>query len=142
MGESRSYRKFSAQQKTELVLASLRGPKTIAQLRREHDRSESLPSTWREQSSPPAPNGSAASRSAPRPTSCAGSSAGSSRRWGRARTMELEVAEEALISTGRRIVAIALREPTTDMSAGAPLGRADCVARALREREPSRSATM
>ena len=49
MGESRSYRKFSAQQKTELVLASLRGPKTIAQLCREHDISESLLRKWREQ---------------------------------------------------------------------------------------------
>ena len=49
MGESRKYRKFSAQQKTELVLASLRGPKTIAQLCREHDISESLLRKWREQ---------------------------------------------------------------------------------------------
>ena len=49
MGESRSYRKFSAQQKTELVLASLRGPKTIAQLCREHDIADSLLRKWREQ---------------------------------------------------------------------------------------------
>jgi transposase len=49
VGESRSYRKFSAQQKTEVVLASLRGPKTIAQLCREHDISESLLRKWREQ---------------------------------------------------------------------------------------------
>jgi transposase len=49
VGESRKYRKFSAQQKTELVLASLRGPKTIAQLCREHDISESLLRKWREQ---------------------------------------------------------------------------------------------
>lgn len=49
MGESRKYRKFSAQQKTELVLASLRGPKTLAQLCREHDISESLLRKWREQ---------------------------------------------------------------------------------------------
>ncbi len=49
MGESRKYRKFSAQQKTELVLASLRGPKTVAQLCREHDISETLRRKWREQ---------------------------------------------------------------------------------------------
>ena len=49
MGESRRYRTFSAQQKTELVLASLRVPKTIAQLCREHDLSESLLRKWREQ---------------------------------------------------------------------------------------------
>jgi transposase len=49
VGESRKYRKFSAQQKTELVLASLRGPKTISQLCREHDISDSLLRKWREQ---------------------------------------------------------------------------------------------
>ena len=49
MSDTRKYRKFSAQQKTELVLASLRGPKTIAQLCREHDISESLLRKWREQ---------------------------------------------------------------------------------------------
>ena len=49
MSENRRYRMFSAQQKTELVLASLRGPTTIAQLCREHDISESLLRKWREQ---------------------------------------------------------------------------------------------
>jgi transposase len=49
LSESRRYRKFTAQQKTELVLASLRGPKTIAELCREHDISESLLRKWREQ---------------------------------------------------------------------------------------------
>ncbi len=49
LSESRRYRKFTAQQKTELVLASLRGPKTLAELCREHDISESLLRKWREQ---------------------------------------------------------------------------------------------
>ena len=49
MSDTRKYRKFSAQQKTEIVLASLRGPKSIAQLCREHDISESLLRKWREQ---------------------------------------------------------------------------------------------
>src|SRR3954452_23255069 len=49
LSEIRKYRKFSAQQKTEIVLASLRGPKTIAQLCREHDISESLLREWRDQ---------------------------------------------------------------------------------------------
>src|SRR4051794_40507328 len=49
MSDTRKYRKFSAQQKTELVLASLRGPKTISELCREHDISESLLRKWREQ---------------------------------------------------------------------------------------------
>ena len=42
MSETRKYRKFSAQQKTEIVLASLRGPKTVAELCREHEISDSL----------------------------------------------------------------------------------------------------
>ena len=51
MSESarRQYRKFSAQQKTELVRASLRGQKSIAELCREHDISETLLRRWREQ---------------------------------------------------------------------------------------------
>jgi len=49
VGESpKKYRKFTAQQKTELVLASLRGPKSIAQLCRENDISETLLRTWRD----------------------------------------------------------------------------------------------
>src|SRR3954464_10606251 len=36
LSEIRKYRKFTAKQKTEIVLASLRGPKTMAELCREH----------------------------------------------------------------------------------------------------------
>ena len=32
LSETRKYRKFTAQQKTEIVLASLRGPKTMTEL--------------------------------------------------------------------------------------------------------------
>ena len=49
MSENRRYRKFTAQQKTELVLASLRGPKTLAELCREHEIADSLLRKWREQ---------------------------------------------------------------------------------------------
>src|SRR4051812_27022292 len=49
MSDTRKYRKFSAQQKSELVLASLRGQKTIAELCREHEISETLLRRWREQ---------------------------------------------------------------------------------------------
>src|SRR5947208_12697651 len=49
MSEIRRYRKFTAQQKTEIVLASLRGPKSMAELCREHDISDSLLRKWREQ---------------------------------------------------------------------------------------------
>ena len=48
MSETRTYRKFTAQQKTEIVLASLRGPKSMAELCREHDIAESLLRKWRE----------------------------------------------------------------------------------------------
>ena len=49
MSETRKYRKFTAQQKTEIVLASLRGPKTMTELCREHDVVDSLLRKWREQ---------------------------------------------------------------------------------------------
>jgi transposase len=48
LSETRRYRKFTAQQKTEIVLASLRGPKTMAELCREHDIADSLLRKWRE----------------------------------------------------------------------------------------------
>jgi transposase len=49
MSDTRKYRRFRAQQKTELVLASLRGPKSIAELCCEHEISDSLLRKWREQ---------------------------------------------------------------------------------------------
>ena len=49
MSEIRKYRKFTAQQKTEIVLASLRGAKTMAELSREHDIADSLLRKRREQ---------------------------------------------------------------------------------------------
>jgi len=48
VSEKRKYRKFTAQQKTELVLASLRGQKTVAEICRENEISETLLRTWRE----------------------------------------------------------------------------------------------
>jgi transposase-like protein len=49
LSETRKYRKFTAQQKLELVLASLRREKTIAELCREHAISETLLRRWRDQ---------------------------------------------------------------------------------------------
>lgn len=49
MSQSRKYRKFTAQQKTEIVLASLRGNKTMTELCREHEIADSLLRKWREQ---------------------------------------------------------------------------------------------
>jgi transposase len=49
LSEIRKYRKFTAQQKTEIVLASLRGPKTMTELCREHDIADGLLRKWREQ---------------------------------------------------------------------------------------------
>jgi transposase len=48
VSEKRKYRKFTAQQKTELVLASLRGQKTVAEICRENEISETLLRTWRD----------------------------------------------------------------------------------------------
>ena len=51
MGDTpkKQYRKFTAQQKTELVLASLKGQKSVAEICRENDISETLLRGWREQ---------------------------------------------------------------------------------------------
>lgn len=49
MSETRTYRKFSPRQKLELVMASWRGERSIAERCREHDISESLLRRWREQ---------------------------------------------------------------------------------------------
>jgi len=49
VSEQRKYRKFTAQQKTELVLAALKGQRSIAELARERDISETLLRRWREQ---------------------------------------------------------------------------------------------
>lgn len=49
MSETKKYRGFTAQQQTEIVLASLRGPKTMAELCREHEIADGLLRKWREQ---------------------------------------------------------------------------------------------
>ena len=49
MSETRKYRKFTPQQKLELVMASWRGERSIAELCRDHDVSESLLRRWRDQ---------------------------------------------------------------------------------------------
>jgi transposase len=49
LSEIRKYRNFTAQQKTEIVLASPRGTKSMAELCREHEIADSLLRKWREQ---------------------------------------------------------------------------------------------
>ena len=48
MSESRKYRKFTAQQKLEIVLAGLRGDRSVKDVCREHEIAETLYYTWRE----------------------------------------------------------------------------------------------
>jgi transposase-like protein len=48
LSETRRYRKFTARQKLELVMASLRGERSFAELCREHRISESLLRRWRD----------------------------------------------------------------------------------------------
>ena len=49
LSEQRKYRKFTAKQKLEIVVASLRGDRSIAELCREHAIAESLLRKWRDQ---------------------------------------------------------------------------------------------
>ena len=49
LSETKKYRRFTAAQKTEIVLASLRANKTMTELCREHDIADSLLRKWREQ---------------------------------------------------------------------------------------------
>jgi transposase len=49
LSDKRKYRKFTAKQKVELVLASFRGDRSVAEICREHDLSETLLRRWRDQ---------------------------------------------------------------------------------------------
>ena len=49
MSDKRKYRKFTVSQKAELVLASFRGDRSIAEICREHNISETLLRRWRDQ---------------------------------------------------------------------------------------------
>ena len=48
MGEQRKYRTFTAQQKIEIVLAGLRGDRSIKEVCREHEIAEALYYSWRD----------------------------------------------------------------------------------------------
>jgi transposase-like protein len=49
LSESRKYRKFTAEQKLEIVLAGLRGDRTVREVCREHQISETQYYGWRDQ---------------------------------------------------------------------------------------------
>ncbi len=49
LSDKRKYRKFTVQQKAELVLASFRGDRSIAEICRGRDISEALLRSWRDQ---------------------------------------------------------------------------------------------
>lgn len=48
MSEQRKYRTFTAQQKIEIVLAGLRGDRSVKEVCREHEIAETLYYSWRE----------------------------------------------------------------------------------------------
>ncbi len=48
MAEQRKYRKFTAKQKAEIVLAGLRGDRSVKDVCREHEIAETLYYQWRE----------------------------------------------------------------------------------------------
>jgi transposase len=49
LSEQRKYRKFTSKQKLEIVVASLRGDRSLVEICREHGIAESLLRKWREQ---------------------------------------------------------------------------------------------
>jgi transposase-like protein len=48
LAEQRKYRKFTAQQKLEIVLAGLRGERSVRDVCREHEIAETLYYSWRD----------------------------------------------------------------------------------------------
>jgi transposase-like protein len=48
MSEQRKYRKFTAEQKVEIVLAGLRGDRSVREVCREHEIAETLYYGWRD----------------------------------------------------------------------------------------------
>ena len=48
MAEKRTYRKFTAKQKAEIVLAGIRGDRPVRDVCREHEIAETLYYQWRE----------------------------------------------------------------------------------------------
>jgi len=48
LGEQRKYRSWTAQQKIEIVLAGLRGDRTVKEVCREHEIAETLYYGWRD----------------------------------------------------------------------------------------------
>ncbi len=48
MAEQRRYRKFAAKQKPEIVVAGLRGDRSVRDLCREHEIAETLYDQWRD----------------------------------------------------------------------------------------------
>ena len=48
MSDKRNYRKFTAQQKLEVVLAGLRGDRSVRDVCREHEIAETLYYSWRD----------------------------------------------------------------------------------------------
>src|SRR3954463_6868128 len=95
LSEIRKYRKFTAQQKTEIVLASLRGPKTITEICREHDIADSLLRKWREQFLAAGPERLSGNTGRPKAGELPRQVARLERALGR-KTMEVEVAGELL----------------------------------------------
>jgi len=49
LSDNRKYRRFTSKQKVEIVLASFRGDRSIAELCREHEIAERLLRKWRDQ---------------------------------------------------------------------------------------------
>ena len=71
LSEQRKYRSWTAQQKLELVLAGLRGDRTVKGVCREHQISDTLYYSWRQQADPGRARGAGREGGAGRPAGAA-----------------------------------------------------------------------
>jgi transposase len=95
VAEQRTYRKFSAKQKAVIVLAGLRGDKSVRDVCREHGIAETLYYGWRDKLLEGGRQASRARTSARPSASCRKRIRELERALGR-KTYELEIAGEAL----------------------------------------------
>ena len=82
LATQRKYRKFSAQQKLEVVLAGLRGDRSVKEVCRDHEIAETLYYSWRDKLLEVGASSSRARRSARASASCESAFASSSVRSG------------------------------------------------------------
>ena len=99
LSEQRKYRTWTAQQKIEIVLAGLRGDRSVTEVCREHEISETLYYSWREKLLEGGRERLAGKEERTGETSCASASRELERALGR-KTYELEIAGKRIAGVG------------------------------------------